>query len=152
MSKEQLTEKEVEAIIKRYGEAQTGAGQTSVEDVAEALQVEPHVVERLLHEVRTAETSQQLQDRLSTLERENEQLRKRASHWQGDDLSVSGFESWPFYRPHRKRRMMAIMVAMLFAGFIVALSTRVVSSGMMWMLIGAGVFFVMRHLRGKSAR
>lgn len=144
MANEALTEKEVEAIIKRYGESQTGAGQTSVEDVAEALQVEAGVVEKLLHEVRTAESSKQLQDRLSALEKENAQLKSRSSHWQDE---AYGFEGWGFPTRRRRRALRASMIGMAAGAILLAFNSGSVSQYTVLGLIAILALLAMRYGR-----
>ena len=68
---DRLTDDEVQAIVKRYGESQTGGDiRPTVSDVAEALHVEPSVVARLLSDIRAADSSKDLMVRLESLEQE----------------------------------------------------------------------------------
>lgn len=125
---ERLTEEEVQAIVKRYGERQSGGdARSTVADVAEALQVDPSVVTRILRDVRTAESEKQIQERLSALERENAELRKRA-----EDAEFGEFypmSHWAYRRRTRRRKPQAIA----------ALMAVMVAFGVMMQVRGAGV-------------
>lgn len=118
-SDERLTEEEVQSLVKRYGEGQAGNDtRSTVADVAEALQVEPVVVTRMLREVRTADSERQIKERLDALERENEDLRRRAEN---SDFGYGDFYSsmhWTNSRRMRSRGQrigiamaMAVMIA-----------------------------------------
>ena len=102
---ERLTEEEVQSIVKRYGEGQAGGDpRATVADVAEALQVEPAVVTRLLRDIRTADSEKQLKERLESLEKENAELKRRADD---SDYGYGDFYSsmhWSGRRPLRRRR------------------------------------------------
>ncbi|MCB8933375.1 MAG: transposase [Fimbriimonadaceae bacterium] len=115
---ERLTEEEVQAIVKRYGERQSGEGTgPTVADVAETLGVDSETVGRMLREIRGARTEQQLQERLNRLEAENEALRRRAE----DGLEGSFFSSrhWMMRRARRRGRA-GILAAAIAAAFVAA--------------------------------
>ncbi len=122
---ERLTEEEVQSIVKRYGEGQAGNDtRSTVADVAEALQVEPAVVTRMLREVRTAESERQLKERLDALERENDELRRRAENSDsrfGDFYSSMHWTNSRRMRSRGRRMGVAMAMAMLVVVGIAAL-------------------------------
>jgi uncharacterized membrane protein YccC len=122
---ERLTEEEVQSIVKRYGEKQAGNDtRATVADVAEALQVEPSVVTRILREVRTADSERELKERLDALERENEQLRERAER---SDFGYGDFYSsmhWTNSRRMRRRGTRIAVAATMAALIAVGLSMQ----------------------------
>jgi hypothetical protein len=146
---ERLTEEEVQAIVKRYGEGQAGNDtRATVADVAEALQVEPSVVSRILRDVRAADSERDLRDRLANLERENATLKRRAEE------SVYG----DFYPPmHWSRRRMrargprivfaAGLAAMIAIGLSMSGGGRTPFPFWTLMMVAFGVFVVMRLVR-----
>jgi len=153
---EHLTDEEVEAIIKRYGEAQAGAStQPTVKDVAEALHVDPSVVAKLLEDVRGAKTQEDLQARLDALEEENAELRERA-----EKSEYATSEMWHDYserRPWRARRRSPRVVAL--AGLFVmlffllrGLSFGGSSMSVLPLIILIGVLFVFLRLIKYSRR
>ena len=77
---DRVSSDEVRTLIKRFGEIQAEESQPSVADVAEALHVEPQTVEIMLAEIRRSKDQEELDKRLDTLERENEQIRSMVSH------------------------------------------------------------------------
>ena len=103
---DRLTDDEVQAIVKRYGESQTGGDiRPTVSDVAEALHVEPSVVARLLSDIRAADSSKDLMVRLESLEQENAELRERADR---SELAVSAFDNYYGSRRRLRRRPRSI--------------------------------------------
>ena len=100
---ERLTDEEVQAIVKRYGERETASGSgPTVADVAETLQVDPSTVAQMLRDIRQSQSERQLQERLNHLEMENDDLRKRASEsYVGDMFSQS---HWMFRTVRRRGR------------------------------------------------
>lgn len=118
---ERLTEEEVQAIIKRYGERQPeGDSRSTIGDVAEALQVEPSVVNKLLREVRAADSERELRERLERLERENESLRRRADESEFDDFYPAMHWSRRRARARRPAAMFAAAMAAMVAVGIMA--------------------------------
>ena len=78
---EPVTEVEVRALIERFGERQTMAhGQPTVQDVAEALQVDPVTVGKMLYELRESKGQDEIKKRLDKLEKENAELRQRSGN------------------------------------------------------------------------
>ena len=78
-STEPVTDEEVHALVHRFGERQTMAqGQPTVADVAEALQVAPVTVAKMLQELRESKDQDEIRQRLDNLEMENTELRERA--------------------------------------------------------------------------
>jgi hypothetical protein len=149
---ERLTEDEVQAIIKRYGERQPGGdARSTVADVAEALQVEPSVVSKLLREVRTADSERELRERLDRLERENESLRRRAEESEYDDFYPAMHWSRRRMRARRPAMLMAAaMAAMLAVG--ISASARGGSTPMPVfgiLIVGFAAFVAIRLLRGR---
>lgn len=122
---ERLTDEEVQSIVKRYGEKQVGNDtRPTVADVAEALQVEPAVVTRMLREVRTADSEKQLKERLDALEKENEQLRERAEN---SDFGYGDFYSsmhWTNSRRMRRRGSRFAVAATMAALIAVGLAAQ----------------------------
>ena len=120
-SDEPLSEDEVQAIIERYGEGQSGGdGQATVKDVAEALHVEPSVVGRMLSDIRTADSSEQLRERLEALEQENAELR---AHADPSEDSWSAFDCctpWSYRRGRKPRSRFLIMILMVSLFVIIA--------------------------------
>ena len=118
---DRLTDEEVQAIVKRYGEGQAGGdGRPTVSDVAEALHVEPSVVARLLSDIRAADSSKELMVRLENLEQENAELRERADR---SELAVSAFDSYYGSRRRLRRRPRSIAATVCcFVGIILLLN------------------------------
>jgi hypothetical protein len=151
-SDERLTEEEVQSIVKRYGEGQAGNDtRSTVADVAEALQVEPAVVTRMLREVRTADSERQLKERLDALERENEDLRRRAEN---SDFGYGDFYSsmhWTNSRRMRSRgRRIGVAMAMAVLIAVGLSALRAGNSPVPALAILATlalVFFVIRAVR-----
>jgi hypothetical protein len=144
-----LTEEEVQAIIKRYGEGQPGGdARSTVGDVAEALQVEPMVVGKLLREVRASDSERELRERLDRLERENESLRRRAEESVHDDFYPAMHWSRRRWRSRRPRILVAASLAAMIA---VGLSMNGTGSTPFpfWtlLMIGLGAFVILRTLR-----
>ena len=151
-SNEHLTDEEVEAIVKRYGESQPGGDmQPTVKDVAEALHVEPGVVSKLLADVRSAKTQEDLKVRLDALEAENTELRERA---QKTEFEAS--EMWDCFTPVRAARVRGrghnVLAFMAFA-FGAMLLLRVLSgSGRPISILGpllviCAAIFILKRLR-----
>lgn len=116
-----MTEEEVQAIVKRYGERQPGGDpRSTVNDVAEALQVDPSVVTKLLREVRAADSERELRERLERLERENESLRRRADESLYDDFYSEMHWSRRRARARRPAAMFAAAMAAMVAVGIMA--------------------------------
>lgn len=114
---DRLTDEEVQAIVKRYGESQAGGDiRPTVSDVAEALHVEPSVVARLLSDIRSAESSKDLMVRLESLEQENAELRQRADRSESAVMAFDNFYGWRG-RVRRRPRSFAATVC-CFIGFI----------------------------------
>jgi len=118
---DRLTDEEVQAIVKRYGEGQAGGdGRPTVSDVAEALHVEPSVVARLLSDIRAADSSKELMVRLENLEQENAELRERADK---SELAVSAFDNYYGSRRRLRRRPRSIAATVCcFVGIILLLN------------------------------
>jgi len=75
-----VTDEEVRALVQRFGERQAMAqGQPTVRDVAEAMQVEPATVQKMLEELRRSKDQDEIKARLDRLERENAELRARTT-------------------------------------------------------------------------
>lgn len=75
---EPVTASEVRALVERFGERQAMAqGQPTVQDVAEALQVSPATVSKMLLELRQSKDQDEIKRRLDSLEKENAELRER---------------------------------------------------------------------------
>lgn len=147
-SAERLTDEEVQAIVKRYGERQPGAetGPT-VADVAETLGVDADTVARMLREIRGARSEQQLQERLNQLEAENEALRRRADT--GLEESFFSRRHWMVRRVRRRRRA-AILAALVAAGFVAAGGPEASFDFGLWgpvVLVIAGVLVLSRIMR-----
>lgn len=127
---ERLSDEEVQAIVQRYGERQAGADpRPTVGDVAEALQVEPAVVSRLLRDIRTADSERQLKERLDALERENEELRRRA---EDSDFGYDGFYSsmhWHHGRHMRRRGRRFFVIAMAMSAAMLAAGVATAAGG-----------------------
>lgn len=86
---EYVTDMEVRELIERFGEEQTLAqSQPTVNDVAEALQVTPGTVAKMLQELRASKDQDEINSGLDDLEKENAELLKR-------EMISSGFHS-PF--------------------------------------------------------
>ena len=120
-SDEPLREDEVQAIIERYGEGQSGGdGQATVKDVAEALHVEPSVIGRMLSDIRTADSSAQLRERLESLEQENAELRARVDPGEDSWTAFDCYTPWRFRRRRKSRNRFAIM--MLIVALFVMIS------------------------------
>ncbi|HXH61312.1 MAG TPA: hypothetical protein VNI20_08125 [Fimbriimonadaceae bacterium] len=155
---DRLSEDEVQAIIKRYGERQAGGDtRPTVTDVAEALQVEPTVVERLLRDIRSSESEKQLKERLDALELENAQLRRRAeeSDYGYDDFySSTHWRRRGLYGPRRRIRLAAVMAAVGVA-VMLASSSRGGNAGATWAavpLVGmlASFIILMKFMRRRD--
>ena len=115
---ERLTEEEVQSIVKRYGEGQAGGDpRARVADVAEALQVEPAVVTRLLRDIRTADSEKQLKERLESLEKENAELKRRADD---SDYGYGDFYSSMHWSGRRRLRRRSRSFALAAAVAVVA--------------------------------
>ncbi len=81
---EPVTEAEVRALLERFGERQTVAPeQSTIRDVAEALQVEPTTVGTMLVELRRSKDQHEIRARLDMLEEQNAELRQRAEGQSG---------------------------------------------------------------------
>lgn len=154
-SNEHLTDEEVEAIVKRYGESQSGGStQPTVKDVAEALHVDQGVVAQLLSDVRSAKTQEDLKSRLDALEAENTELRVRAekSDYDTDQMwdDYSGLRPLRAARPRTAPRLTmticAIVAVAMFAGrgaFGTGSPIRLV-----WLLLGAcAIICILKCLR-----
>ncbi|HEY3779942.1 MAG TPA: hypothetical protein VGL56_02585 [Fimbriimonadaceae bacterium] len=88
---EPVTEAEVRALVERFGERQSlGRDQTTVRDVAEALQVESSTVGSMLVELRRSTGQREIQERLDRLEQENAELRVRAQSQVGPTIRSYG--------------------------------------------------------------
>lgn len=114
-----VTDEEVRALVQRFGERQAMAqGQPTVNDVAEAMQVEPATVQKMLEELRRSKDQDEIKARLDRLERENAELRARAS-----------FE--PVYDEdfRASRRPRAAIMAAGMAGVIAVLMMSKMSQG-----------------------
>ena len=153
-SDEPLSEDEVRAIIERYGEGQSGGdGQATVKDVAEALHVEPSVVGRMLSDIRTAESSAQLRERLEALEQENAELR---AHVDPSEDSWSAFDCCTPWRYRRRRRsrsrfVMMMLIVSLFV-IVMPLMRGVPRPGMVGLIILIlGCVFLVKFLRSDRA-
>lgn len=121
---EPVNEREVRALIERFGERQPMAqGQTTVQDVAEALQVDPATVGKMLNEVRESESQREIKQRLDRLERENAELRDRAAN------------SSVFHSPFADARVRGpFLTAMFISIVVVGVATRSASNhgGGLW--------------------
>lgn len=150
-SDERLTEEEVQAIVKRYGERQSGSDtRATVADVAEALQVEPSVVSRILRDVRTAESEKQIQERLAALERENAELRRRAEESEYEDF----YSHAHWARSRRLRGAPRFAIAAMMAAFLAMGLVLQARGGMntplpivAMLLVMGGVFWAVRMIR-----
>jgi hypothetical protein len=145
---ERLSEEEVQAIVRRYGERQGGDTRATVADVAEALQVEPSVVAKLLHEVRAADSERELRERLDRLEQENETLRRRAEDSEQYDFYPAMYWSRRRWRSRRPRVILAAgLAAMVAIGLSVSGTGRTPFPFWTLLALGLGAFVIIRTLR-----
>lgn len=148
---EPVSDWEVRALIERFGERQSvAAGQPTVKDVAEALQLEPETVGKMLSEIRQAKGEIEIKQRLDKLEQENEELRNRGPF-------ASNLHT-PFGEGRVRRPFLTGMVAAIA---VVALMTKfaVFRGPNPWMqqfvvmaVLASLIFFVGRLLSAKSDR
>ena len=151
---ENLTDEEVEAIIKRYGESQSGGDtQPTVKDVAEALHVEPSVVSQILSDVRGAKTQEDLKSRLDSLEAENAELRVKAE--KSDYHANEMWNDYSGFRPLARARSrsgpgIAVILALVFGAMFVFRGAGAISrpTSMIWILLGVfALVFILRRFR-----
>ena len=113
-----VTDDEVRALVQRFGERQAMAqSQPTVRDVAEAMQVEPATVQKMLEELRRGKDQDEIKARLDKLERENAELRSRTTeHLDYDD-------------GYRRRRPRPAVLAATMAGVLATMAMTKLTGG-----------------------
>jgi hypothetical protein len=150
-SNEPMTELEVRALVERFGERQAmGAGQPTVHDVAEALQVDSATVSEMLQELRRSKDDEDIRARLDRMEKENAELRMRAMNPTVYSQPITPERSM---RPQILAVFMALFVAMgtatMASGAINGMSFSPLSVLTLFLLFGL-VFFAVRRSRGRK--
>ena len=116
-SNEPMTELEVRALVERFGERQAmGAGQPTVHDVAEALQVDSATVSQMLQELRRSKDDEDIRARLDRMEKENAELRMRAMN------------PTVYPQPITPERTMRPQVLAVFMALFIAMGTATLTS------------------------
>ncbi|MBS1709941.1 MAG: hypothetical protein JSS65_14605 [Armatimonadetes bacterium] len=126
-AQETVTDEEVRALVERFGERQAmGKTQTTVLDVAEAMQVEPSTVRQMLDEMRRSKDQDEIKSRLDRLERENAELRARAANMETGLGWGTGLDDWQGTKMDQRStlRMLAMVCAISVAMIMMVVAKK----------------------------